>query len=44
VVFLPLFYGFMGGIVALIMSSIYNMVAGMVGGVELTIEPAPTAR
>jgi hypothetical protein len=30
--------------VALIMSSIYNMVAGMVGGVELTIEPAPTAR
>jgi hypothetical protein len=44
VIFLPLLYGFFGAIGALISSAIYNMVAGMVGGVELTIEPAPTGR
>jgi hypothetical protein len=44
VIFLPLLYGFFGAVGALISSAIYNMVAGMVGGVELTIEPVPTGR
>lgn len=44
VIFLPLLYGFFGAIGALISSAIYNVVAGLVGGIELTIEPAPTAR
>jgi hypothetical protein len=44
VIFLPLVYGFFGAIGALISTAIYNIVAGMVGGVELTIEPAPVAR
>jgi hypothetical protein len=44
VIFLPLLYGFFGAIGALISSAIYNVVAGMVGGVELTIEPAPASR
>jgi hypothetical protein len=44
VIFLPLLYGFFGAIGALISTAIYNVVAGMVGGVELTIEPAPAVR
>ena len=44
VVLMPLLYGGFGAIGALIAAAIYNVVAGMVGGIELTIEPAPTAR
>jgi Transmembrane domain of unknown function (DUF3566) len=44
VILVPLFYAAIGGLVAMVGAFIYNVVAGMVGGVELTIEPAPTAR
>ena len=44
IVFLPLLYGFFGALGGLISSAIYNVVAGMVGGIEIKIEPAPAAR
>jgi hypothetical protein len=44
VVALPLLYATFGSLLAMAATAIYNVVAGMVGGVELTIEPAPTSR
>jgi ribose/xylose/arabinose/galactoside ABC-type transport system permease subunit len=40
VVLLPLLYGGFGALGALISAGLYNLVAGMVGGVELTLEQA----
>jgi hypothetical protein len=40
IVVLPLLYGFFGALSLLILSALYNFVAGMVGGVELTLEQA----
>ena len=37
VIFLPIFYGLMGFISGLIGALIYNVVAGMIGGVELDV-------
>jgi hypothetical protein len=35
---LPIFYGCMGFVGTLIMASLYNLVAGMLGGVELEVQ------
>jgi hypothetical protein len=44
VVVLPIIEAILGSFVAMAATVIYNVVAGMVGGVELTIEPAPMVR
>jgi len=44
VLFFPILYGCLGALVGLIMSAFYNLVAGFVGGIELTLEPIPQAR
>lgn len=36
---LPNFYGIMGFVGGIIMAAIYNFVAGIVGGLELDLEP-----
>ena len=41
VIILPIMYGVFGAIGALIGSAIYNVVAGLVGGIEITVEPLP---
>jgi hypothetical protein len=38
VVFLPLMYGVLGALVALVAAGLYNLLAGWLGGVELTLE------
>lgn len=44
VIFLPLFYGFMGFVMGGLTALAYNFIAGFVGGVEVTLEniPEPT--
>jgi hypothetical protein len=44
VIFMPILYGGLGAIGALIATAVYNVVAGLVGGIELTTEPATQAR
>lgn len=43
VIFLPLFYGVIGAIFAAIGAALYNLVAGLVGGLEIEIEGIPAA-
>ena len=43
VVFLPIFYGGMGAVMAFIGAWLYNLVAGFVGGIEIRTESAPAA-
>ena len=38
VVLFPIFYGVMGFVAGLIMSALYNFVAGVVGGIEFEFE------
>jgi len=38
VILLPLLYGCLGFIMALIMAAIYNLVAGWIGGLEIQVE------
>lgn len=38
VVFLPLMYGVLGALGALLIAGLYNLLAGWLGGVELTLE------
>lgn len=38
IIFLPLFYGFMGFLSGVIGSAIYNLVSGFVGGIELELQ------
>jgi hypothetical protein len=38
VIFLPIFYGAMGFVVTLIATSLYNVISGWVGGVELDVQ------
>jgi hypothetical protein len=38
IVFLPLIYGVLGAIMALVVAALYNLLAGWLGGVELTLE------
>jgi hypothetical protein len=43
VIFLPIIYavaGFIGGLIA---GALYNLLAGWTGGIEVTVEDAPTA-
>jgi hypothetical protein len=42
VIFLPIIYGIMGFIGGIISAAIYNVVAGVVGGEELNLEPTAT--
>jgi hypothetical protein len=44
VILLPLMYGFFGALGALASAALYNLTAGVVGGVELTLEPATGPR
>lgn len=44
VVLFPIFYGVMGFVGGIIAAAIYNLVAGLVGGLELDIEQAPHSR
>jgi hypothetical protein len=39
IVFLPLFYGALGFVGTLIAAGLYNWLAGLIGGVELDLEP-----
>lgn len=41
VIFLPVFYGVLGFIGGLISAALYNVLAGVIGGVELELESAP---
>lgn len=43
IIFLPIMYGLLGFIGGLIMSGLYNLVAGWVGGLEVELEPTPGA-
>jgi hypothetical protein len=38
IIFLPLFYGCMGFVMTLIFAFIYNVLAAIVGGIELQVE------
>jgi hypothetical protein len=38
IIIAPILYGTLGAIMAMIMSAIYNLVAGFVGGVELEVD------
>jgi hypothetical protein len=38
VVFLPLMYGVLGALGALLIAGLYNLLAGWLGGIELTLE------
>ena len=37
VVFLPIFYGVLGFIFSLLMAGLYNLIAGVIGGVEIDV-------
>ncbi|NMC44118.1 MAG: hypothetical protein GYA46_09390 [candidate division Zixibacteria bacterium] len=41
IIFFPIIYAIAGFIGGLIMAALYNLVAGMVGGIELDLEPSP---
>lgn len=41
IIFFPIFYGILGFVGGLIGAALYNLVAGMVGGFELDLEPSP---
>ena len=43
VILLPIFYGAMGFVSAIIASALYNMIAGMIGGVRWDVEITPGA-
>jgi hypothetical protein len=38
IVFLPLIYGVLGALMALVVAALYNLLAGWLGGIELTLE------
>src|SRR5262245_46815454 len=44
IVFAPIMYGVMGFIGGAISAVIYNLLAGMVGGIEVDLEPGGQAR
>ena len=44
VILLPIMYGVFGALGAMLAAALYNLTAGVVGGVELTIEPAQGSR
>jgi hypothetical protein len=42
-ILLPILYGVVGFITTAIGAALYNLIAGWIGGIELDIEPVPTA-
>jgi hypothetical protein len=38
IIFLPLFYGAMGFVMTLVFAAIYNVLAGIMGGIEIQVE------
>jgi hypothetical protein len=38
IVLFPCFYGLVGALMGMLMSALYNLVAGMIGGVELEVD------
>jgi hypothetical protein len=44
VILMPLMYGIFGALGAMLSAALYNLTAGVVGGVELTLEPAVGSR
>jgi hypothetical protein len=44
IVLLPLLYGGFGAIATMVMAALYNVVAGIVGGIEVTLEPVSPGR
>ena len=43
IVFLPIFYGGMGAVMALVAAWLYNVAAGFIGGIEVRTEVMPTS-
>lgn len=43
IVMLPIFYGVIGAIGGLVTALLYNLVAGVVGGIEIDVESRPGA-
>lgn len=41
IILLPIFYGILGFVGGIISSAIYNLVAGMTGGIEVELAPGP---
>ena len=41
VIFLPIFYGILGFCIGALMAALYNLFAGVVGGVRVEFEPSP---
>lgn len=39
IIFLPVFYGVLGVVMGAIMAGLYNLVAGLIGGIEMETEP-----
>jgi hypothetical protein len=39
VIFLPIFYGVLGVVMGAISAGLYNLIAGMLGGIEVETEP-----
>ena len=44
IIFLPLVYGCFGAIFGALSAALYNLFAGMVGGIELGLEPVATVK
>jgi hypothetical protein len=40
VIFMPIFYGVISFITGILYAAFYNLIAGMVGGLELELEPS----
>ena len=41
IVIFPVFYGVLGGVTSLAGAALYNLVAGVVGGIEVTLDSRP---
>ena len=39
IIFLPIFYGVLGVVMGAISAGLYNLIAGMLGGIEVETEP-----
>lgn len=43
IIFIPLFYGVMGFVVGALGAAVYNLVAQVIGGLEIELEAGPTS-
>jgi hypothetical protein len=39
IIFLPIFYGVLGVVMGAISAALYNLIAGLIGGIEVETEP-----